>query len=82
MYLSTLFSNTLSLCSSLNVSDQVSHPYNTTVPYILIYFWTADRKPKYSTEATKVTVKFTLEQATKAQRGRRGNVLLFLQPRR
>ena len=24
---STLFSNTLSLCSSLNVSDQVSHPY-------------------------------------------------------
>jgi hypothetical protein len=23
----TLFSNTLSLCSSLNVSDQVSHPY-------------------------------------------------------
>ena len=28
--LSTLFSNTLSLRSSLNVSDQVSHPYNTT----------------------------------------------------
>ena len=26
--LSTLFSNTLSLCSSLNVSNQVSHPYN------------------------------------------------------
>jgi len=25
--LSTLFSNTLSLCSSLNVSDQVRHPY-------------------------------------------------------
>jgi hypothetical protein len=25
--LNTLFSNTLSLCSSLNVSDQVSHPY-------------------------------------------------------
>jgi hypothetical protein len=25
--LSTLFSNTLSLCSSLNVRDQVSHPY-------------------------------------------------------
>jgi hypothetical protein len=23
----TLFSNTLSLCSSLNVRDQVSHPY-------------------------------------------------------
>ena len=28
--LSTLFSNTLSLRSSLNVSDQVSHPYTTT----------------------------------------------------
>jgi hypothetical protein len=28
--LSTLFSNTLSLCSSLIVSDQVSHPYKTT----------------------------------------------------
>jgi len=26
-FLNTLFSNTLSLCSSLNVSDQVSHPY-------------------------------------------------------
>jgi hypothetical protein len=28
--LSTLFSNTLSPCSSLNVRDQVSHPYKTT----------------------------------------------------
>ena len=28
--LNTLFSNTLSLCSSRNVSDQVSHPYKTT----------------------------------------------------
>jgi hypothetical protein len=27
--LSKLFSNTLSLCSSLNVKDQVSHPYKT-----------------------------------------------------
>ena len=39
--LNTLFSNTLSLCSSLNVSDQVSHPYTTTgkitVLYILIF---------------------------------------------
>jgi hypothetical protein len=38
--LSTLFSNTLSLCSSLNIRDQVSHPYRTTgkirVLYILI----------------------------------------------
>jgi hypothetical protein len=28
--LSTLFSNTLSLCSSLSVTDQVSHPHKTT----------------------------------------------------
>ena len=28
--LNTLFSNTLSLCSSRNVSDQVWHPYKTT----------------------------------------------------
>jgi hypothetical protein len=27
--LSTLFSNTLRLCSSVNVRDQVSHPYRT-----------------------------------------------------
>jgi hypothetical protein len=28
--LSTLFSNTLSLCSSLSVTDQVPHPHKTT----------------------------------------------------
>jgi hypothetical protein len=28
--LTTLFSNVLSLCSSLNEREQVSHPYNTT----------------------------------------------------
>jgi hypothetical protein len=39
--LNTLFSETLSLCSSPKVRDQVSHPYNTTgkitVLYILIF---------------------------------------------
>ena len=35
--LNTLFSNTLSLRSSLNVSDQVSHPYNTTGKIIVLY---------------------------------------------
>jgi hypothetical protein len=39
--LSTLFSETLSLCSSLKVRDQVSHPYRTTgkitVLFILIF---------------------------------------------
>jgi hypothetical protein len=36
--LSTLFSNTLSLCSSLNVRDHVSHPYRTAGKIIVI-FW-------------------------------------------
>jgi hypothetical protein len=35
--LSTLFSNILNLCSSLNVRDQVSHPYRTTGNIILLY---------------------------------------------
>jgi hypothetical protein len=32
-----LFANTLSLCSSLNVRDQVSHPYRTTGKIIILY---------------------------------------------
>ena len=43
--LSILFSNTLSLRSSLNVSDRVSHPHKTTgkiiVPHILIFIFLA-----------------------------------------
>src|SRR5215475_7573946 len=35
--LNTLFSNTLSLRSSLSVSDQVSHPYKTTGKIIVLY---------------------------------------------
>jgi hypothetical protein len=35
--LNTLFSNTLSLHSSLNVRDQVSHPYWTTGKIIVLY---------------------------------------------
>jgi hypothetical protein len=47
--LSTLFSNTLSLCSSLNVRDQVSHPYRTTGKYIPIFkFLTAGEKTEDS----------------------------------
>jgi phosphate starvation-inducible membrane PsiE len=36
--LNTLFSNILSLCSSLNVSDQVLHPYKTTGKIIILNF--------------------------------------------
>jgi hypothetical protein len=35
--LSTLFTNTLNLCSSLNVRDQVSHPYKTTGKSLILY---------------------------------------------
>ena len=35
--LNALFSNTLGLRSSLNVSDQVSHPYTTTGKTIVLY---------------------------------------------
>jgi len=36
IFLNTLFSNTLSLLSSLNVNDQVSHPYKTTGKMIVL----------------------------------------------
>ena len=35
--LNTFFSNTLSLHCSLNISDQVSHPYKTTGKIIVLY---------------------------------------------
>jgi hypothetical protein len=35
--LNTLFSNTLSLCSSLKVKDQFSHPYSTTGKITVLY---------------------------------------------
>jgi hypothetical protein len=35
--LRNLFSKTLSLCSSLNVRDQVSHPYKTTDRIMVLY---------------------------------------------
>jgi len=56
--INTLFSNSLSLRSSLNVSDRVSHPYRTTgkitVLYVSIFnFWienwkTNDSAPNYN----------------------------------
>jgi hypothetical protein len=48
-----LFSNMLKLCSSLNVRDQVSHPYKTTGKVIvlctlILCFQIAARKAKDS----------------------------------
>jgi phosphate starvation-inducible membrane PsiE len=40
--LNTLISNTLSLGSSLNVNDQVSHPYKTTGKIIVLYIYSLD----------------------------------------
>jgi hypothetical protein len=37
IFLSTLFSKTLSLCFSLNVRDHVPHPYRTTGKIIVLY---------------------------------------------
>jgi hypothetical protein len=37
--LCTLFSNTLNLCPSLNVTDQVSHPYKTTGKITVFYIF-------------------------------------------
>ena len=37
--LNTLFSYTLSLCSSLDVSDQFSHPYKTTSKITILYIF-------------------------------------------
>jgi hypothetical protein len=36
--LSTLFANTLSLCSFLSVRDEVSHPYETTGKFSFLVF--------------------------------------------
>jgi len=38
IFLSTLFSNTLSPCTSLNMTNQVSHPYRTAGKIIVMYF--------------------------------------------
>jgi hypothetical protein len=51
-----MFSNTLSLLSYLNVSDQVSHPHNTThtitTLYILMFIF-SDSQPQHKTCRTE-----------------------------
>jgi hypothetical protein len=64
--LRSLFSNTLSLCSSLNVRDQVSRPYKTTgrimvlYSYILTFKLLDSRKAKDWTEYQQAFSEFDL----------------------
>jgi hypothetical protein len=48
IFVSTLFLSTLRLCSPLNLTDLLSHPYKTTRKIIVhsLYFWMAKRKKK------------------------------------
>jgi hypothetical protein len=54
---STLFSNTLNLCYSPNVRDQVSHPYKTTgkitILYILMFTY-LNRRQKYISQMKRI----------------------------
>jgi hypothetical protein len=63
--LSALFSNTLSLCSSLRMRDHVSHPYKTTgkfgfVCFIIYVFLEKRREDRIWTEWQQASRKFYL----------------------
>ena len=56
IFLSTLYSDTVSLCSSLNVTDQVAHPYKTRKIRVLYIFTVLDSKledPRFCNEWQK-----------------------------
>jgi hypothetical protein len=69
--LRTLFPNTLGLCTSLNVSDLVSHPYKTTdkiiILYILIFKFSdnklEDRRDIWSTFLFHTVISLIFENA-------------------
>jgi hypothetical protein len=63
--LNTLFSNTLSLCSSLNVRDKVSHPHRTIgkiVVLSILIFKLLDNNQEYmqNTRLWNVSERFVL----------------------
>jgi hypothetical protein len=52
--LTTLFSNTLNLCSSLNVRDQVSHPHKHQVQLQFCIFEPFSVECRYLTDTLKM----------------------------
>jgi hypothetical protein len=54
--LNTLLSNTLSLCFSLNVTDQVSRPYRTTGKIIVLYEGKSINKLQMDIELKQIRV--------------------------
>jgi hypothetical protein len=68
--LSTLFSNTLCVCSFLNVRKQVSNPYNTgsknIVLYISIFIFLHDRQEdkRFCTESYQILAEFNVRLIT------------------
>ena len=44
IFLSTLLPKTLSLSSSRNMSDQVSHPYKTIGKIVILYIWSLKKR--------------------------------------
>jgi hypothetical protein len=62
--LSTLFSNTINLCSFLYVRDQVSHPYKTSsrimVLYILTFTFLESRQEDCEPNGSKHSPEFSL----------------------
>ena len=44
IFLSPLFSNTLSLCFSRTLRDQFSHPYKTMGKLVVLYIWKTGRQ--------------------------------------
>ena len=62
IFLSTLFSNTLSLCSSFSVSDQASHPYKTTgkiTLFVLIFIFLDSKMGRVG--STRSTIKVAIK---------------------
>ena len=72
--LNTLFSNTLSLCSFLNVSDQVSHPYKKQAEFLHASWFNVQISCSLPTECN---CEFRLIPKTKSYMRRQLNLKMF-----